>query len=122
MNMFTGNILVSIINFFVGLAEALLGLRVIFRLFKANGANSFVHWIYQTSGTLMDPFRGIFRATATIANGYVLDINALFAMLMYAIIGYLLAALLGWVPAPVARDRRWGWGRGDTTRTKVIRK
>jgi uncharacterized protein YggT (Ycf19 family) len=120
--MFTGNILVSIINFFIGLAEALLGLRVIFRLFNANGANSFVHWIYQTSGTLMDPFRGIFRATATIANGYVLDINALFAMLMYAIIGYLLAALLGWIPAPVARDRRWGWRRGDATRTKVVRK
>lgn len=104
--MFTGNILVSLINFFVALAEALLGLRVIFRLFNANGANSFVHWIYQTSGALMDPFRGVFRATATLSPGYVLDINALFAMLMYGIIGYLLAALLGWVPAPAPR-RTW---------------
>jgi uncharacterized protein YggT (Ycf19 family) len=120
--MFTGNIIVSIINFFVGLAEAILGLRVIFRLFNANATNSFVHWIYQTSGILMDPFRGIFRATATIANGYVLDINALFAMLMYAILGYLLAALLSWVPAPPVRERRWGWRRGDATRTRVVRK
>lgn len=112
--MFTGNILVSIINFFVGLAEAILGLRVVFRLFNANGANTFVHWIYQTSNTLMDPFRGIFRATATLSPGYVLDINALFAMLMYAIIGYLVAALLGWVPAPAARA---SWRR-----ERVVRK
>jgi uncharacterized protein YggT (Ycf19 family) len=103
--MFTGNILVSLVNFFVGIAEALLGLRVIFRLFNANGSNSFVHWVYQTSGTLMDPFRGIFQSTATLSPGYVLDINALFSMLMYAIIGYLLAALLGWVPAPAPRRR-----------------
>jgi uncharacterized protein YggT (Ycf19 family) len=112
--MFAGNILVSLVNFFVGLAESILGLRVIFRLFNVNGANSFVHWIYQTSATLMDPFRGIFRAQAVISPGYVLDINALFAMLMYAIIGYLLAALLGWVPAP-APTRSW-------RRERVVRK
>jgi uncharacterized protein YggT (Ycf19 family) len=111
--MFTASILVGIVNFFIGLAEAILGLRVIFRLFNANGTSSFVHWIYQTSGTLMDPFRNIFRATATISPGYVLDINALFAMLMYAIIGYLIAALLGWVPLPAARTRRWGLHRRD---------
>lgn len=103
--MFTANILVSIINFLIGLAEAILGLRVLFRLFNANAANSFVHWIYQTSSTLMDPFRGIFRASATLSPGYVLDISALFAMLIYALIGYLLAALLGWVPAPTAGHR-----------------
>lgn len=102
--MFTASILVSIINFLIGLAEIILGLRVIFRLFSANSANSFVHWIYQTSSTLMDPFRGIFRS-ATISPGHLLDISALFAMLIYAIIGYLLAALLGWVPAPTRRRR-----------------
>lgn len=106
--MFTANIIVSIIDFFVALAEAILGLRVVFRLFNANGTSSFVHWIYQTSATLMDPFRNIFRATAVISPGYVLDINALFAMLMYAIIGYLLAALLGWVPVPAGGG---GWRR-----------
>jgi hypothetical protein len=85
--MFTAYILVSIINFFVFLAEAILGLRVLFRLFNANAFNSFVHWIYQTSGVLMEPFRGIFSSQAVLAPGFVLDINALFAMLMYGIIG-----------------------------------
>lgn len=106
--MYTGNFLVALVDFFVGLAEAILGLRVIFRLFNANGANSFVHWIYQTSSTLMDPFRGIFRASATLSPGFVLDINALFAMLMYAILGFLVAALLGWIPVG---ERRSYWRR-----------
>jgi uncharacterized protein YggT (Ycf19 family) len=95
----TASILVGLVNFFVGLAEVILGLRVIFRLFDANSANAFVNWIYQTSGNLMEPFRGIFRATAIISPGITLDITALFAMLMYAIVGLLIAALLGWIPA-----------------------
>jgi hypothetical protein len=37
-------------------------------------------------------------------------------------LGYLLAALLSWVPAPPVRERRWGWRRGDATRTRVVRK
>jgi len=107
--MYTASFLVALVDFFVGLAEAILGLRVLFRLFNANATNPFVHWIYQTSSTLMDPFRGIFQAQATISPGFTLDINALFAMLMYAIIGFLLAALLGWIPAG---ERRSYWRRG----------
>lgn len=110
--MFTANILVSLVNLFVSIAEIILGLRVIFRLFSANAANGFVNWIYDTANVLMDPFRNIFRATATISPGHVLDINALFAMLMYAIIGFLLAALLGWIPAPDRRHRSF-WHRPD---------
>jgi len=100
--MFYGNYLVRIINVIVGIFEAILGLRVLFRLFNANGTSPFVHWIYQTSGDLMDPFRGIFT-THQIAGGYTLDVSALFAMLMYLIIGSLLAALLGMLPVGPAR-------------------
>jgi uncharacterized protein YggT (Ycf19 family) len=112
--MFYGNYLVRIINFFVLLIESILALRVLFRLFNANPANSFVNWIYQTSSTLMDPFRGIFTVH-DIGRGYTLDVSALFAMLMYAIIGMLLAYLLSLIPvgpAPAA----------TTTRTRVVRK
>ena len=111
--MFYGNYLVRIINVVVGLFEAILGLRVLFRLFNANGANGFVHWIYQTSGSLMDPFRGVFTAHE-IARGYTLDVSALFAMLMYLIIGTLLAALLGMLPVGPAAE--------PVARTKVVRR
>ena len=94
-----------LVDIFFGLAEIILGLRVIFRLFAANGFNSFVNWIYQTSDTLISPFRGIFPSV-NFSHGYVLDISALFAMLIYAVVGYLILALLGLVPTPGPRSYR----------------
>jgi hypothetical protein len=96
--------LTGLVNFFLGLVEALLALRVILRLFGANPNASFVHWIYSTTASLMVPFRGIFPV-AVLSGGYVLDIPAIFAMIIYAVIGYLILALIGWVPSPwTARD------------------
>lgn len=92
--MLTSSLLQRLIDFFVGLAVIILGLRVIFRLFDANGASGFVEWVYDTSGTLLDPFRGIFP-NVQVDPGNVLDVSALFAMLMYAIIGYALSWLIG---------------------------
>ena len=92
----------ALVDVFISIAEAILGLRVIFRLFAANANNSFVHWIYQTSDTLMSPFRGIFPQV-NISNGHVLDISALFAMLVWAVVGYLILALIGLVPAPTRK-------------------
>lgn len=100
--MFYGNYLVRIINIIVGIFEAILGLRVLFRLFNANPTSPFVHWIYDTSSALMDPFRGIFTAH-TLGRGYTLDVSALFAMLMYLIIGAILAALLSMLPVGPSR-------------------
>ncbi len=81
--------LAVLIRFVVWLAEAVLILRIVFRLFSANPNASFVHWIYKTSNTLLEPFRGIFP-NAVIHNGYVLDFTALFALVMYAIAGAVL--------------------------------
>lgn len=80
----------SLIGFFVGLAEIILGFRVIFRLFAANSATPFVDWVYRTSDNLMAPFRGMFPTEHLSDNGHVLDFSAIFAMLVYAFIGYLL--------------------------------
>jgi hypothetical protein len=43
----------GLIRFIVGLAEAVLVLRIILRLFAANPSASFVHWVYETSNTLL---------------------------------------------------------------------
>lgn len=92
-----GLLIQRLIDFFVGLAVALLALRVLFRLFGANAGAGFVEFIYETTDVLLAPFRGIFPV-AEINPGNVLDIPALFAMLMYVLIGYLLSWLVGWVP------------------------
>lgn len=87
------NIAVNLLNFFIGIVEVFLGLRLILRLFGANSGNAFVSWVYDMSSVLLDPFRGIFP-TKEIADGIVLEFNTLFAMLVYAVFGLLLLWLI----------------------------
>lgn len=86
-------LLTGLIDLFVGLAEIVLGLRVLFRLFAANGNVQFVQWVYNASDTLLSPFRGIFPV-GHIAGGHVLDFTALFGMLIYALLGVVIVAIL----------------------------
>ncbi len=85
--------LTGITRFIIGLAEAILVLRIVLRLFAANPSASFVHWIYTTSDTLLEPFRGIFQI-GVIHKSYVLDFTALFALIVYGLLGALLVYLV----------------------------
>ena len=87
----------KIVDFFVGVAVVILGLRVFFRLVDANPTTPFVEWIYRTSDSLMVPFRGIFPP-AEIERGIVLDVSAIFAAIVYIIIGYILLSLIDLIP------------------------
>lgn len=99
---------VNLLNFFTGVVEGFLGLRFILKLFGANAANGFVNWVYEMSGVLLEPFRGIFPARV-FENQYVFEFTTLFAMLMYAIIALLLMALITAVtpePTTVVKKKR----------------
>jgi uncharacterized protein YggT (Ycf19 family) len=89
-------ILGGLINFVLAIVEIFLGLRVILRFFAANPTSSFVHWIYTSSNTLLEPFRGIFP-TEVIGKNHVVDFSALFAMLVYGLIALAFLALLSWL-------------------------
>lgn len=95
----------QLINFFVALVGIILGLRIFFRLFDANPDADFVNWVYDTSGVIMEPFRGVF-SPAVIERGYVLDIPAIFALIMYLIIGVALIALVGMIPGATTKTVR----------------
>lgn len=82
----------ALIRFIIGLAEVILALRIVLRLFAANPNASFVHWVYSTSNTLLEPFRGIFQP-GLIDKSYVLDFTALFALVVYGLLGSLLVFL-----------------------------
>ncbi len=84
----------NLTNFFVGLVELFLGLRFVLRLFNANTANEFVAWLYRVSDQLLEPFRGIFPVRE-IEPGFVVEFSTLFAMVAYAIIGFLIISLIG---------------------------
>lgn len=84
---------VTLLNFFTAVVEGFLGFRFILKLFGANPNNGFVAWIYEMSGALLAPFRGIFPTTV-FENRYVFEFSTLFAMLMYAIIALLFTWLI----------------------------
>lgn len=91
-----GLLLSYLVSIVFGIIEAILGLRVILRLFGANPGTGFVQWVYDTSASLMAPFAGIFP-TATVTPGFAIDFSAIFAMIVYAIIGYLIKMLFDYL-------------------------
>jgi hypothetical protein len=99
-----GYILATLVSVFIGIAEFILGLRILFRLFDANPAASFVSWVYSTSDTLMAPFRGIFPP-ATFEGGITLDVSAIFTAIMYLVFGAVLMGLLAMLPEPRVYER-----------------
>jgi uncharacterized protein YggT (Ycf19 family) len=94
-----------LIHLIIGLAEIVLVLRIILRLFAANPTASFVHWIYTTSNTLLEPFRGIFQ-TGVIDKSYVLDFTALFALVIYGLIGALLIYFVDFLDKPTTSSKK----------------
>lgn len=81
----------NVVWYLTGVVEALLGLRLLFRLFGANSANALVDLIYTLSAPLVAPFRGIFGTPA--ANGFVLEWSTILAMVIYYIIAYALVEM-----------------------------
>lgn len=84
----------ALIHFVVGVAEVLLLLRVVLRFFNGDPDATFVNWAYTVTAPLLEPLRGLFTSTDVISRGWVIDYVALFAMVFYAVLGYVLVGLL----------------------------
>jgi uncharacterized protein YggT (Ycf19 family) len=96
-------ILTKAIYVVFSLAEAFLGLRLILKLFGANSGNGFVSWIYDTSDTILEPFRGIFPVQV-FKSTYVLEFSTIFAMIIYAVIAMLLIYIIDLITTPLGRS------------------
>jgi uncharacterized protein YggT (Ycf19 family) len=88
-----GNILRDLGNFIIGLVETVLVFRLLLKLFGANPATPFVHWVYETSEPLLNPFSAAFPAP-TIQGQFTLEFTTLFALFVYAFVGFVLTELL----------------------------
>lgn len=95
-NIFTGSLLSNLINIIVGFIVFILLLRLVLRFFGAGQAAPFVRWTYETGDPLLNPFRGMFPNTV-LTGGYVLEVNTLIAIVVYAFIGYLLSQLISFI-------------------------
>jgi hypothetical protein len=77
-----------------GILEALLALRVGLKLIGANPDSPFAAFVYGFTNLFLAPFAGL---TATpSANGMVLEISTVIAMLVYALIAWVLDRII-WV-------------------------
>lgn len=75
-----------------GLVEALIAMRVFLKLIAANPNSAFARFIYGITDLLVWPFVGL---TATpSANGMVLEIPSLIAMVVFAVAFYVLVRLI----------------------------
>lgn len=73
--------------------EFILALRILLKLLGANTAAPFVRWLYATSQPLLTPFEGIFPSAA-LTGGFTLEASALFALLAYGFLGFLLQSVI----------------------------
>lgn len=95
------NRLVSSVYYLTGALEFLLLIRFILRLTGANPANTFANFIYALSGIFVAPFATLFTDLA-ISQTRMFDINALVAIAIYALLGWLGAKLVWLIWGPPA--------------------
>jgi uncharacterized protein YggT (Ycf19 family) len=77
-----------------GILEALIALRIVFKLIAANPNSPITALIYGITDLFLIPFAGL---TATpSAGGMVLEISSLIAMVVYALIAWAIGRLV-WV-------------------------
>jgi hypothetical protein len=72
-----------------GLVEALLAIRFVLKALGANADAGFAQLIYSVTGPLVAPFRGLF-GTPQAASGAVLEVHTLIALVIYALVAWLL--------------------------------
>jgi YGGT family len=86
------SITVRVVNIVLSIVELLLAVRIVLELLGANAGAPFIAWLYGASGGLVAPFEGAFPSL-TLGNGYLIDLSAIFAMIAYAVIAWLVIKL-----------------------------
>ncbi len=76
----------QLIWYILGVFEVLLGFRFLLKAFGANPSTPFVRLVYNVSGGLIQPFRGVFGNFAV--EGATLEWVSLVAMLVYLVIAF----------------------------------
>ena len=88
--------LIYLIDFVLALVELLIGMRILLKLFAANESAPFVSWIYATSHSVVSPFLGMFPAPV-LEGGVIVEFSSIFALIVYAILGFLLVNLVEYI-------------------------
>jgi hypothetical protein len=76
----------------LGLLEAAIALRIIFKLVGVNAANAFATLLYNVTGFFLAPFASLAKAPA--AGGSVLEVSSIIAMVVYLLIAWALERIV----------------------------
>lgn len=82
----------QIVYLLLGIAEALMIIRVALKLLAANADVGFVRFIYGLSAPLVAPFQGIFPTP--VSNTNVLELSSLVAIVVYALVAWGIARII----------------------------
>jgi uncharacterized protein YggT (Ycf19 family) len=90
----------QLIYWIFGLIEALILIRFVLKALGANPSAGFAEFIYGVTAPLVAPFINLFGSPQS--QGSVLELNSIVALIVYALVAYLLGKL-AWI---VAGDTR----------------
>jgi len=82
----------ALVAFLFSALEGLIGLRVLLKLMEANPRNAFASSIYNLTSLFLAPFSGLTSNPA--ANGIVLEITSIVAMIAYALLAWAIIRLV----------------------------
>ncbi|OGG48726.1 hypothetical protein A3C18_03040 [Candidatus Kaiserbacteria bacterium RIFCSPHIGHO2_02_FULL_54_11b] len=85
----------------IGLIQFMLALRFVLVLLGANASAGFVAWVYSVTNQLAAPFLGAFPALNLA--GFTVELSIIFAMIGYAIIGWLITGIISFISASLHR-------------------
>jgi len=103
------------IYFIFGLIEALLLIRFVLKALGANAEAGFAQLVYGITGPLVAPFLGLF-GTPQAASGATLELHTLIALVVYALVAWLLARA-AWLL--FGEGRSASVARTDSVQTRV---
>lgn len=93
-----------LIDVTAGIVEAILGFRLVLKLFAANPAAPFVEWIYRSSDPLVEPFRGMF-VSPRVDSGSILEFSTLFAIMVYALAAFYVTQLVNYTVSSTDKEK-----------------
>ncbi len=95
-----------------GILEGLLGIRFVLALFGANPAAGFAQFIYSITKPFLVPFVGLFGTARS--GGSVFDVSPLVAIVVYALIAWVLVKVVSLVLGDSRRGVRTTSSQIDT--------
>ncbi|MFS8159161.1 MAG: YggT family protein, partial [Candidatus Roizmanbacteria bacterium] len=70
-----------------------LALRILLKFLGANPTTPIVNWLYETTGSLIAPFSGIFP-NPKLSGFFTIDVAAIIALVVYSLIAYVVLGLI----------------------------